>query len=120
MKYPDTVQLATITTDGYGDRTITDLTECKAMFIRRKGVAHDNNADGIVSDATVYLDPKNTVVAAKVDSDELEGMYIKYRNSWYSVSTARVAERKLLNNAIDNVYCMLDKEPGVPYGSYVS
>lgn len=118
MKYPDTVQLATTTLDGYGDRTVTVLTECGANFIRRKGVARDSNADGIVSDATVYLDPKNAVVTAKID--ELEGMYIKYRNEWYSVSQATVAERKLLDNTIDNIHCSLQKEAGAPYVTYVS
>ena len=118
MNYPDTVQLATTTPDGYGDKTVTVLTDCKASFIRRKGVAHDNNADGTTSDAAVYLDPTNAAVTAKID--DLEGMYIRYRNSWYSVSEAHVAERKLLDNTIDNVYCLLDKEAGVAYATYIS
>lgn len=120
MRYPDTVQIATITADGYGDKTVTLLSNCKAAFIRRKGSLHELNADGIVSDATVYLDPQNATVKAKVHADELEGLYISYLDNWYIVNAARVAERKLLNNKIDNVYCLLDRVQGVAYATNVS
>lgn len=120
MKYPDTVQLATTTNDGYGDKTATMLTECKAAFVRRMAVEHDISATGIVSDATVYLDPKNGAVAAKALAEDLKGLYIVYRDNWYSISHVNVAERKLLNNAIDNIYCLLQKESGVAYATYVS
>lgn len=118
MTYPDTVQLATLSPDGYGDKNVSVLTDCKANFIRRKGVDHNNNADGITSDAAVYLDPTNPIVVARLD--DLEGLYVRYRSKWYSVSEAHVAERKLLNNAIDNIYCLLDKQAGVAYASYIS
>lgn len=118
MTYPDIVQIATFTSDGYDDKTVTVLTDCKANFIRRKGLAHENNADGVISDAVVYLEPTNAVIAAKMEY--LEGMLIKYRNNWYSIFEVHIAERKLLNNAIDNVYCSLQKEAGVAYVTYVS
>jgi hypothetical protein len=125
MKYIDTVQLATTTNDGYGDQTVTVLTQAKAVFIQRTAVGHDNNADGIVSDAAVYLDPTNAVVTANVY--RLEGMYIaanplggSQTQSWYRITHVTVGQRKLLNNAIDNVYCLLEKEAGAPYVTYVS
>lgn len=125
MRYIDTVQLATSTDDGYGDKNVTVLTESKAVFIQRTAVSHDTNADGIVSDATVYLDPTNSVVVANIY--RLEGMYIvaspfgdTQNRSWYKITNVTVAQRKLLNNAIDNIYCQLNKIAGAPYVSYVS
>lgn len=125
MKLIDTVQLATTTTDGYGDKTVTVLTQSKALFIQRTSVQHQNNSDGITSDAAVYLDPENDVVTANVY--RLEGMYIVAKPlggtqdaSWYRVTHVTVGQRKLLDNAIDNVYCLLEKEAGAPYVSYVS
>lgn len=118
MTYPDTVQLATLTTDGYGDKTVTVETESKANFIQRLAVEHSVSADGITSDATVYLDPTNGFVLSKLDS--VQGIYISFESEWYRVSHVDIARRKLLNNAIDNIYCQLEKEPGVAYVTYVS
>lgn len=118
MKYVDTVQLATLATDGYGDKTVTVLTQSKATFIQRSSVAHTANADGIQSDATMYLDPKNALVVANLD--DLEGMYVEAETGWYSVEHVIVARRKLLGNDIDNIYCQLQKQPGVAYVTYVS
>lgn len=117
MKYPDTVKLATTTVDGYGDRTVTVVDEIPACFIKRSSIRHDNNTEGEVSDAAVYLLPTNEVVLEK--KDDLEGMYIivsPYSTSnWYRIATANIAERKLLNNTIDNVYCKLEKVAGIAY-----
>lgn len=121
MKYPDTVKLATATPDGYGDRTVTVVDEIPASFIKRAGIAHDNNTEGETSDAAVYLLPTNEVVLENKDS--LEGMYIIVSpfsaNNWYRISSANIAERKLLNNTIDNIYCRLQKVAGLAY-VYVS
>lgn len=125
MKLIDTVQLATDTTDGYGDKTVTLLTQSKALFIQRSAVEHDTSSDGITSDAAVYLDPTNQIVLD--NAYRLEGMYIvanplggTQNASWYRVTHVTVGQRKLLDNAIDNVYCLLEKEAGAPYVSYVS
>lgn len=117
MKYPDTVKLATTTSDGYGDKTVTVLDEIPAAFIKRASVVHSDNMDAETSDATVYLLPTNEqVIAVK---DDLEGMYIIVApfgsGNWYRISSANIAERKLLNNAIDNVYCRLEKVAGLAY-----
>ncbi len=117
MKYPDTVKLATTNPDGYGDRTVTVLDEIPASFIKRAGVVHDGNADAEVSEAAVYLLPTHDTVLAKLD--DLEGMYIIASpfsaSNWYKITSANVAERKLLNNTIDNVYCRLQKVAGLAY-----
>lgn len=117
MVYPDTIKLATTTSDVYGDKTVTVLDEVSACFIKRASVSHDNNADSKMSDATVYLMPTNAVVLAK--KNELEGMYIicsPFSNSdWYMVTSVNIAERKLLDNAIENIYCRLKKVAGLPY-----
>lgn len=117
MKYPDTVKLATTTTDGYGDKTVTVLDEIPAAFVKRAGVTHNNNADAETSDAAVYLLPSHAKVLE--NKDDLEGMYIIVApygdNNWYRISSANIAERKLLNNTIDNVYCRLQKIAGLAY-----
>lgn len=125
MRYIDTVQLATTTDDGYGDATVTVLTESKAVFIQRTSASHELNTDVVLSDATVYLDPKNSVVTANLY--RLEGMYIianpfgdTQNRSWYKISSVNVAQRKLLNNAIDNIYCQLEKVAGPANVTYVS
>lgn len=117
MKYPDTIRLVTATPDGYGDRSVTAFDEIPAAFIKRASVTHADNTEGEASDAAVYLLPTNAVVLNKKDA--LEGMYIHAQpfsdTTWYRISSANIAERKLLNNAIDNVYCRLEKVAGLAY-----
>lgn len=117
MKYPDTIRLVTISTDGYGDNSVIAFDEIPAAFIKRAGVVHGENIEGEISDAAVYLLPTNAVVLNK--KDDLEGMYLHAEpfsdKNWYKISSANIAERKLLNNAIDNVYCRLQKVAGLAY-----
>ena len=125
MKYIDTVQLVTTTVDGYGDVTATVLTDADALFVQRTGVQHSDNSTGIVSSAALYLDPANSIVVSNLY--RLEGMYVvanlfgdAQNKSWYRITSVNVAQRKLLDNTIENIYCQLDKEAGVPYATYVS
>ena len=117
MRYPDTVKLATTTTDGYGDRTVTALDEIPASFIKRASVVTGDNREAETSEAAVYLLPTHAKVLEK--KDDLEGMYIIVKpfsaNNWYRISSANIAERKLLDNTIDNVYCRLQKVAGLAY-----
>lgn len=119
MKYPDTIKLATTSSDGYGDKTVTFLDEVPAAFIKRAGIIEGQNREGETSDAAVYLLPTHATVLEKMD--DLEGMYIQCEpfsgNNWYRISSATIAERKLLNNTIDNVYCRLEKVAGLAYAS---
>lgn len=122
MTLTDTIKLATTTVDGYGDKTVTVLSDVKSLFVQRTGVGRDATNDVVTSDATVYLDPTNSVVIANVY--RLEGMYIIAQpfgqvtdEAWYRISNVTVAQRKLLDNTIDNVYCRLQKIAGLPYVS---
>lgn len=122
MRLVDTVKLATTTVDGYGDKAVSVLTEVNSLFIQRSAVEHSGNADGITSDATVYLDPVNTVVLANMY--RLEGMYIiaqpfgqATEEAWYRITHVTVGQRKLLDNTIDNIYCSLEKVAGLAYVS---
>lgn len=121
MRLIDTVKLATTTVDGYGDRTVTILTDVKSLFIQRSAITHSTNADGITSDATIYLDPTNTIVLD--NAFKLEGMYIISQpfgestdEAWYRITNVTVGQRKLLNNAVDNIHCNLEKVAGLAYG----
>lgn len=117
MKYPDTIKLATVTPDMYGDRTVTALEEIPASFIKRSGITHGENTEGETSDAAVYLLPTHPMVLAL--EDKIEGMFLQAEpfsnDSWYRISTANYARRKLLNNALNNVYCRLEKVAGLAY-----
>jgi hypothetical protein len=119
MIYPDTVQLITTNHDGYGDKTVASVDEIPASFIKRAGTEHRNNIDGETSDAAVYLLPTNSKVLEV--KDDLEGMYIVAdpfgQDNWYRISSVNIAQRKLLNNAIDNIYCRLEKVAGIAYVS---
>lgn len=116
MTYPDIVKLATTTYDGYGDNTITVLDEVQATFIKRAGIVHADNKEGETSDAAVYLSPANAKVLAV--KDDLEGMYIVYEETnWYRITSVNIAQRKLLDNTIENVYCRLEKVAGIAYVS---
>ena len=129
MRLIDTVRLAETTSDGYGDKTVTSLTDVKSLFVQRSSYEHGTNTEGEVSDAAVYLDPKNPTVLENLRRENkdgrvgLEGMYIVAQpfgtpvgESWYRISRVNVAQRKLLNNAIDNIYCRLEKVARLPYG----
>lgn len=122
MTLTDIVKLATTTNDGYGDKTVTVLTEVVSLFIQRTSVVHEDNTEGVASDAAVYLDPKNPIVLD--NAYRLEGMYIIAQpfgqstgESWYRIISVSVGQRKLLDNAIDNIYCRLEKVAGLAYAS---
>lgn len=120
MRLVDTVKLATTATDGYGDHTVTVLTEVDSLFVQRTGVEHGQNSEGVTSDATVYLDPTNQIVLD--NAYRLEGMFIisqpfgqTEEESWYRITSVTVAQRKLLDNTIDNIHCRLEKTAGMAY-----
>lgn len=122
MKLIDTVKLAQTSSDMYGDLTVEVLSDVQCLFIQRTSVEQSDNAIGVTSDATIYLDPTNQVVLD--NSYRLEGMYIiaqpfgqSQTESWYQISGVQVGQRKLLNNAIDNIHCELVKVAGLAYVS---
>ncbi len=122
MILKDTVKLATTSADMYGDKRVEVLATVKALFIQRTGTAHENSMDSYVSDAIVYLDPKDGTVLN--NGYRLEGMYIianpfgqTEQEAWYKIVGVNVGQRKLLNNEVDNIHCDLQKVAGLPYVS---
>lgn len=110
----DTCQLATVSTDGYGDRTIELSTEVACLFLQSSGYTHSGNVDLASSDAHVYLDINNPVI--KDTGYRLEGRYLLINpfgaddnESWYRIFNVEVGQRKLLNNKVDNVHAFLQK-----------
>lgn len=110
----DVVQLAETTSDGYGDKVVTVLTDVDALFLQNSGNAHSNNADISNSDAHVYLDPWNEVLTDL--GYRIEGKYIvanlfgaSDEKSWYRITKVVVGQRKLLDNDVDNVHAFLRK-----------
>lgn len=120
MILQDTVKLATTTSDGYGDKAVTVLSEVACLFVQRTSVERGTNTEGVASDAVVYLDPRNPVVLD--NSYRLEGMYIiaqpfgqSQEESWYRIIGVNVGQRKLLDNTVDNIHCDLEKVAGLAY-----
>ena len=67
--------------------------------------------EAVSSNAAVYLHPSGRVLEVM---DDLEGMYLKNESKWFRITDVNIARRKLLNNAIDNIYCSLEKVAGPP------
>lgn len=111
---PDTCRIATVSYDGYGDRTVETLTEVKCLFNKSSAYDHTNNVDSPASDANVYLDTNNGIVMSK--GFGLEGMYLNCNpfgalddDSWYRIVSVEIGQRKLLTNEVDNVHAFLTK-----------
>jgi hypothetical protein len=110
----DTCQVAQVSSDGYGDKTIEVLTTVDCLFLQSTGHEHSQNVDLVNSDAHIYLDIDNSVI--KDRGYRIEGMYILANpfggsddDSWYRVAKVVVGQRKLLTNEVDNVHAFLQK-----------
>lgn len=115
----DTVQLAEVTFNGYGDRTVQVLTDVASLFLQSTGSSHSNNVDIANADAHVYLDIDNPILTER--GYRIEGMYLNANpfgaegsESWYKITRVVVGQRKLLDNNVDNVHAYLQKvaQPG--------
>lgn len=111
---PDTCQIAQVSEDGYGDRTIGLLTEVRCLFNQATGYDHINGVDSPTSDANVYLDIENSLVIEK--ANDMKGLYLMCSpfgasedDSWYRITNVEVGQRKLLTNEVDNVHAFLTK-----------
>lgn len=110
----DTCQLATVSSNGYGDKAIQTLTTVKCLFLQSTGNTHSANVEIATSDAHVYLDIDNPIIRDK--GYRLEGMFLMVNpfgadddESWYKISRVVVGQRKLLTNEVDNVHAYLQK-----------
>ncbi len=109
----DTCQVATIVSDGYGDRTVT-LESIDCLFLQHSGNTHSNHVEYVNSDAHVYLDIDNPII--KDVGYRIEGRYVLVNpfgatesESWYKIIQVVVGQRKLLTNEVDNVHAFLQK-----------
>lgn len=114
IRLDDIVQIAETVSDGYGDKTVSILTDINACFLQGSGNTHANNADVSEADAHVYLDIDNPILVER--GYRIEGMYIvadpfgqDTDESWYRVTRVKVGQRKLLGNDVDNVHAFLKK-----------
>ncbi len=112
----DTVQLAATTPDGYGDKTVTIISDIDACFLQGSGNVHSNNADVANADAHVYLDIDNPALVER--GFKIEDMYIVAHpfeetddESWYKISRVKVGQTKLLTNEVNNVHAFLKRVP---------
>lgn len=114
LNYQDTVRLIATAQDGYGDNTIATDIEVGALFHKGTSQSHSSYVERIACDAHVYLDIDNPFI--QKNAFRLEGMYVvanlyggKESESWYKISRVVVGQRKLLDNAVNNVHCFLTK-----------
>lgn len=114
MTYKDTVTLAEMVSDGYGDKSLDTATEIQCLFLQSSGETHAGNVTSTTSDAHAYLNHVDPVVLDK--GYRLEGMFIKATpfgtpddESWYKITRVEIGQRKLLENDVDNVHVFLQK-----------
>lgn len=114
LNYLDTVRLIETTQDGYGDNAVSTDIEVGALFHEGTSQMQSSYVERIACDAHVYLDIDNPFI--QENAFRLEGMYIianlyggREEESWYKISRVVVGQRKLLDNAINNVHCFLTK-----------
>lgn len=112
--YPDICTLVDMKKNGYGDTSIDTVTEIPCLFLQGTSNSRSTNTEVTGADAHVYLDEEHPDVLSR--AFRLEGMYVMCdpfgageANSWYRISTAKVGQRKLLDNSVDNVHAFLRK-----------
>lgn len=110
----DTLTLAEVISDGYGDKSVSEVTEIDCLFLQSTSNSHSNNVEVTNSDAHAYLDIENPIV--KDRGYRIEGMILKANpfgadedESWYKITRVVVGQRKLLDNDVDNVHVFLQK-----------
>lgn len=122
LTYLDSIQLIDPVVDSYGAPRIGQVETVPCLFISRTGSAHAANAEGIVSDAELYIDPTHWFV--EQNHNRLEEMLVisarfsaDSDESWYKIINVRVGEDKLLTNNIDNILVGLKKTTELKYVS---
>lgn len=117
LDYPDSAQIYTTTADEYGVKTASLLTDIQVNFTTSVSNNQQQNVEMITADALAYLDVDNAAILA--EGYKLEGFYFAITRfgltQWYTISRVDVNQRKLLDNAIDNIQVRLLKaiEPEV-------
>lgn len=114
LEYKDPVLLIEAAQDGYGDNTIKHIEHLNGLFRLGMSQAESNYVERLGTDAHIYLDIANEFV--KANAYRLEGMYIvanlqggRENQAWYKISSVTLGQRKLLDNAYNNIHCRLTK-----------
>lgn len=114
LVYQDEVYLIDTTQNGYGDSVAFLIGKIDGLFLEGSSQSDINHVEALGTDAHIYLDVNNEIVIE--NAFRLEGMYIvanlyggKEAESWYKIARVKVGQRKLLDNAINNVHCFLTK-----------
>lgn len=117
IEYPDPAVLYRADPDEYGTKKAIYLTDIDTNFTTSVNNQRGQNVEDITADALAYLDIENATIAA--EGYDLEGCFFAItrfgRTIWYTIDTLEVNQRKLLDNAIDNIQARLVKvtEPEV-------
>lgn len=114
LDYKDDLVLLETAQNGWGDNSIAHAEKIKGLFLQGTSQAESGYVERIGTDAHVYLDIENPFV--RENAFRLEGMYLIANSiggieseSWYKIARAKVGQRKLLDNDINNVHCFLTK-----------
>ena len=114
LTYKDDLSIYETGQDGYGDFSILKEVPVKGLFLQGTSSSFQSDTESIATDAHVYLDIENNFI--KQNAFRLEGLFIKCNTlngldneSWYRIVSAKVGQRKLLDNELNNVHCRLVK-----------
>lgn len=114
LTYKDDLTIYETGQDGYGDFSISKEVPVKGLFLQGTSSSFQSDTESIATDAHVYLDIENDFI--KQNAFRLEGLFIKCNTlngldneSWYRIVSAKVGQRKLLDNELNNVHCRLVK-----------
>ena len=114
LTYKDDLTIYETGQDGYGDFSILKEVPVKGLFLQGTSSSFQSDTESIATDAHVYLDIENGFI--KQNAFRLEGLFIKCNTlngldneSWYRIVSAKVGQRKLLDNELNNVHCRLVK-----------
>lgn len=114
LTYKDDLTIYETGQDGYGDFSILKEVPVKGLFLQGTSSSFQSDTESIATDAHVYLDIENDFI--KQNAFRLEGLFIKCNTlngldneSWYRIVSAKIGQRKLLDNELNNVHCRLVK-----------
>ncbi len=110
----DTCTLVELVSNGYGDKSVEEITTVACLFLQNSGKSHSGNVDIANSDAHIYLDIDNPVITER--GYKIEGLLIHINpfgadtdETYYEITKVVVGQRKLTTNTVDNVHAFLNK-----------
>lgn len=114
LDYKDPLYIVENSVNGYGDNVANKLIPINGLFHHGMSTSRSREVEALNSDAHVYLDIENPYVID--NAFRLEGKLLianlnggDEKDDWYKIQKVVVGQRKLLDNAINNVHCYLSK-----------